>query len=124
MERFTGLIGIVLILGLAFLFSNNKRKINLRLVLSGLALQATLAVLILKVPPVTAFFQFLGKGMQKIEHFASMGATFVYRGVAVEQFDGTIANYAKGGFVFAFNITATIILVCALVAIFYHFGIM
>jgi len=124
MDRFIGLIGIVLILGLAFLFSNNKRKINLRLVLSGLALQTTLAVLILKVPPVTSFFQFLGKGMQKIEHFASVGANFVYGGVAVEQFDGTIANYAKGGFVFAFNITATIILVCALVAVFYHYGIM
>ncbi len=124
MERFTGLIGIALILGLAFLFSNNKRKINLRLVLSGLALQLTLAILILKVKPVTEFFQFLGKGMEKIEHFARAGATFVYNGVAVQQFDGTIANYAQGGFVFAFNITATIILVCALVAIFYHFGIM
>lgn len=124
MERFTGLIGIVLILGLAFLFSNNKRKINYRLVLSGLALQATLAVLILKVPPVTKFFQLLGKGMQKIEHFAGEGAIFVFKGVAVEQFDSSIANYARGGFVFAFNITATIILVTALVAIFYHFGIM
>lgn len=124
MERFTGLIGILLILGLAFLFSNNKRKINIRLVLSGLALQLTLAVLILKVKPVTEFFQFLGKGMEKIEHFARAGASFVYRGVATEQLDGTIANYAQGGFVFAFNITATIILVCALVAVFYHFGIM
>lgn len=124
MERFTGLIGILLILGLAFLFSNNKRKINVRLVLSGLALQLTLAVLILKVKPVTEFFQFLGKGMEKIEHFARAGASFVYNGVGVQQFDGTIANYAQGGFVFAFNITATIILVCALVAVFYHFGIM
>ncbi len=124
MERFTGIIGIVLILGLAYLFSNNRRKINYRLVVSGLLLQGVLAVLILKVEPVTRFFQFLGKGMQKLEHFASMGAVFVYRGIGVEQFDGQLANYAQGGFVFAFNITATIILVTSLVAIFYHFGIM
>lgn len=124
MQRFTGLIGIVLILGIAFLFSNNRKKINLRLVLSGLALQAVLAVLILKIEPVTKFFQVLGKGMQKIEHFAGVGAAFIFKGVAAEQFDGTIANYAKGGFVFAFNITATIILVTALVALFYHIGLM
>ena len=66
----------------------------------------------------------LGKGMEKIEGFARKGAEFVYSGIATQQFDGSIANYAKGGFVFAFNITATIILVCVLVAVFYHFGIM
>lgn len=82
MERFIGLIGIVVILGIAFLFSNNRRKINLRLVLSGIALQILLAVLILKVKPVTQFFQILGSGMQEIEHFAKSGADFVYGGIA------------------------------------------
>jgi len=48
----------------------------------------------------------------------------VYGGLAVPAKDGGIMNYAAGGFVFAFNVTATIILVCALVAVFYHFGIM
>ncbi|MCC6685208.1 MAG: NupC/NupG family nucleoside CNT transporter, partial [Bacteroidia bacterium] len=81
MDRFTGLLGIVFILGLAFLFSNNKKKVNYRLVASGLGLQTLLALLILKVPPVTAFFQFLGRGMQKIEQFAKEGANFVYRGL-------------------------------------------
>lgn len=125
MERFTGLIGIVLILGIAFLFSNNKRRINYRLVLSGLALQTILAVLILKVPPVTAFFQTLGKGMQKIEHFAKEGAAFVYGGIVSYDKTGAQVDYRMPDtFVFAFNITATIILVCILVAIFYHVGLM
>ncbi len=124
MERFTGLIGIALILGLALLASNNRRAINRRLVLSGILLQTVIAVLVLKIPPVTRFFQFLGHGMEKIEHFARQGASFVYGGIAVQQFDGTIANYTAGGFVFAFNITATIILVCVLVAILYHVGLM
>ena len=124
MERFTGLIGIIVILGLAFLASNNRKAINPRVIFSGLLLQAIIAILVLKVPPITSFFQFLGHGMEKIEVFARQGVSFVYGGIAAQQFDGTIGNFANGGFVFAFNITATIILVCILVAILYHFRIM
>jgi CNT family concentrative nucleoside transporter len=125
MERFHGIIGIIFILGLAFLFSNNKKRINYRLVASGLTLQVLIAVLILRVSAVQHFFEFLGKGMQKIEQFAKKGVDFVYGGVAVIGYDGQPHNYAAAdGFVFAFNVTATIILVCVLVAIFYHFGIM
>ncbi len=125
MDRFVGLIGIVLILVIAFLFSNNKRRINLRLVFSGLGLQLFIAIMVLKVPMVTGFFQFLGRGMQKIEGFAREGASFVYGGIAAVTPGGAVVNYAlPGPFVFAFNITATIIIVCVLVAMFYHLGIM
>jgi len=124
MERFTGLIGILLILGIAFLASNNRKAINYRLVISGLLLQLTIALLVLKVPPITRFFQWLGKGMGHIEEFARAGAAFVYGGIITQQPDGSVANYWGGGFVFAFNVTATIILVCVLVAILYHIGVM
>lgn len=198
MDRLTGIIGIIVIIGIAFLVSNNKKKINLRLVFSGLALQILIAVLVLKVPPVKSFFQTLGKGMQHIEEFARQGASFVYGGISTENevynprivksdtvssegkmvithsviygqakdsllpklvFPGdnkmatnhynlisvdkktkkiTDSNriffvngvpkvqndFARSGFVFAFNITATIILVCILVAILYHIGLM
>lgn len=125
MERFHGVIGVIFILGLAYLCSNNKKKINFRLVASGLTLQIVIAVLVLRVAPVQHFFEFLGKGMQKIEQFAKVGVDFVYGGVAVIGFDGkTHAYAAPESFIFAFNVTATIILVCVLVAIFYHFGIM
>ena len=124
MERFQGLIGIALILGIAFLFSNNRKRINYRLVLSGITLQVVIAVLVFKVQPVASFFQWLGRGMQLLEGFAFKGAAFVYGGVGVPKAGGGIMDYAAGGFVFAFNVTATIILVCALVAIFYHYGIM
>ena len=123
MERFQGLIGIVVILMIAFLFSNNKKNINYRLVGSGLLLQLTIGFLILKIPAVTSFFQLLGRGMGKIEQLARAGAAFVYSGVAATTPTG-VADFANGGFVFAFNVTATIILVCVLVALFYHFGIM
>ena len=124
MNRLQGLIGIALILGLAVLFSNNRRRINRRLVLSGIALQVLIAVLIFHVGPVARFFQLVGQGIGKLEGFARAGAAFVSGGIAVEQGPGQIANYMGGGFVFAFNVTATIILVCALVAVLYHYGIM
>lgn len=123
MDRLQGLFGIALILGIAFLFSNNRRRINYRLVVSGIALQVVIALLVFKVGPVGRFFQLLGHGIGKLEEFSRQGAAFVYGGIAVDQ-GGKIGNYFAGGFVFAFNVTATIVLVCALVAILYHFGIM
>ena len=124
MERFTGLIGIALILGLAFLASNNRKRINYRLVLSGIGLQVLIAVLIFKVDIVKRGFQWLGRRMGDVEHAAREGASFVWGGIGVDHFDGTIGKFAEGGFIFAFNITATIILVCVLVAILYHFKVM
>ena len=123
MDKVHGVLGFILILGIAFLFSNNKRRINYRLVVSGMLLQVVIAVLVLKVPPVTWFFQKLGHGMEKIERFAREGVAFVYRGVMVNAPDG-VKDFGQGGFVFAFSVTATIILVCVLVAILYHFGVM
>jgi concentrative nucleoside transporter, CNT family len=125
MERFTGIIGIILILCIAFLFSNNKKRINLRLVFSGLGLQLFIAVMVFKVPVVNHFFQILGKGMHRLEGFAKEGASFVYGGIGVFDYNGQILNYRVAPvFVFAFNITATIILVCILVAMLYHLRVM
>lgn len=125
MERFTGILGILVILGIAFLLSNNKRSINYRLVLSGLGLQLAIALLVLKVPFITNFFAMLGKGMGKIEQFATQGAAFVYGGIMIDTHDGASKSFgAPHTFVFAFSVTATIIFVCVLVAILYHIGFM
>ncbi len=125
MDRFTGLIGIAVIFTIAFLLSNNRRAINYRLVLSGVGLQIVIALLVLKVPPVTRFFALLGKGMGKIEQFATQGASFVYGGIMIDTHDGATKSFgAPHTFVFAFSVTSTIILVCVLVAILYHIGFM
>ncbi|MDB5227473.1 MAG: nucleoside permease NupC [Bacteroidota bacterium] len=124
MERFTGIIGIIAILAIAVLFSNNRKAINLRLVFSGLGLQLFLAIIILKIPAVKSFFQTLGEGMKAIEGFAKEGANFVYGGIAATTMDGVKDYRVPGAFVFAFNIPATIILVCVLVAMLYHWGVM
>jgi concentrative nucleoside transporter, CNT family len=124
MQRFQGLIGIVIILGIAWLVSNNKKKINYRLVISGLLLQTVIALLILKVEAVKNVFQWLGKQMGHIEEFAHYGAGFVYGGLIAEGPGGSAPYRTPGVFVFGFSVLATIILVCILVAIFYHFGLM
>ena len=125
MERFQGIIGVIMILIIAFLFSNNKKRINLRLVISGILLQVSIALLIFKVGPVQWFFQQLGKGIGKLEQFSKAGVDFVYGGIATIGADGSAQSYrAPDSFVFAFNVTATIVLVCALVAVFYHIGLL
>jgi CNT family concentrative nucleoside transporter len=88
-----------------------------------LGLQLLIGILVLKIPAITHFFQLLGKAMGKIEQFSRQGAAFVYGGVGAMTPTG-VNDFVNGGFVFAFNVTATIILVCVLVALFYHFGIM
>jgi concentrative nucleoside transporter, CNT family len=84
MQQFQGLIGIILILGIAWLVSNNKKQINYRLVLSGVLLQLIIALLIFKVPFVKAFFQKIGSIITHIEAFAKEGAAFVYGGLMVD----------------------------------------
>ena len=124
MDRLQGLFGVALILGLAWLASNNRGRINYRLVASGIALQITIALLIFKVGPVARFFQVLGAGIGVLEACARQGAAFVFNGIVVEEAPGKLTNFFHGGFTFVFNISATIILVCVLVAILYHYGIM
>lgn len=125
MERFQGLIGVALIFGIAWLFSDNKRKINYRLVASGVILQIIIAVLILRVEPVKRFFQWIGNIITHIEAFAKEGASFVYGGIMTDNHAGGSVPYGTpGAFIFGFSVLATIILVCVIVAVLYHFGVM
>jgi CNT family concentrative nucleoside transporter len=123
MERFTGMFGVVLILGLAFALSNNRKQINYRLVLSGLLLQATLAVFILKVPVGQQLFGALGAGVSKLLDYSDKGAEFVF-GILVNK--ATLEQiFGNGGsFIFALKVTPTIIFVSVLVSIAYHIGLM
>lgn len=123
MGRFTGLIGIVLILGIAFLMSNNRRKINYRVVLSGLAIQIALAVFILKVPVGKQIFGWLGEEVTKVLNMAHAGAAFVF-GPLVDTDILTRAFGASNNLIFFFTIIPTIIFVAVLVSMAYHWGIM
>lgn len=143
MDRLIGILGFVLILGVAYLLSNNRKAINYRTVGMGLLIQALLAVFILKTPVGKAIFEWLGKAVTKVLSFSDEGARFVF-GILADQtglgnviksteqtvgpqpwtFDSLGAPVFFGGFLFFFKIIPTIIFVACLVNIFYHIGLM
>ncbi|CAN5580625.1 NupC/NupG family nucleoside CNT transporter [Spirosoma endophyticum] len=123
MERFTGLIGIVLILGVAYALSNNRKAINYRTVGVGLALQFSLAIFVLKTDVGRNLFQGLGYYVDRLLQKANQGAEFVFSSLVRP--DVLQKAFGPGNdFIFFFKVIPTIIFVAVLVNIFYHLGIM
>jgi len=123
MERWMGLLGIAVILGIAFLFSSNRKAINYRLVLSGLALQLGLALFILKTKPGEMLFAKAGAFITKLLNFADKGGEFVFGGLMRPDLLKPIFG-DQYSFLFMFKIMPTIIFVAVLVSMSYHLGIM
>jgi len=129
MERFTGLLGIIAIIGIALLLSNNRRRVNWKLVATGLGIQVVFAILFLKGDILAnyfkpfgwpkLFFSFVSKGFVKILEFTTNGASFVFGDLAKSPgTDGSL------GFFFAFQVLPTIIFFSAVMSVLYHLGIM
>jgi concentrative nucleoside transporter, CNT family len=124
-----GILGIILIFGIAFLFSNNKRKINWKLVGSGLLLQVVFAILIIRgdylrqyffpLGWVKDLFSFVSGFFVIILNFTTEGARFVFGPLALGP--GTEGSL---GMVFAFQVLPTIIFFASLMSILYYLGIM
>lgn len=123
MDRFTGLIGIVLILGIAYALSDNRKAINYRTVGVGLALQFSLAVFVLKTDIGRQVFQGLGYYVDRLLQKANKGAEFVFSPLVKPEVL-TKAFGPDNSFIFFFKVIPTIIFVAVLVNIFYHLGIM
>ena len=116
MATFTGLIGIILFLGIAFIMSNNKKKINFKTVGVGFLLQVLLAVFILKVPIGQQIFGFIAQIINKILAASMEGAAFV--------FGDKLTDTLNFGFIYAIMLIATMIFIMSLVNILYYYGIM
>jgi CNT family concentrative nucleoside transporter len=117
MEKYTGLIGIVALLGIAVAISNDRSKINLRLVGWGLGIQLTFAIFILKTPLGKPIFGFLDKAISKLISFSDAGSDFLFTSfVPGVGFDVALIN-------FAFRALPTIIFFSALMSVMYHFGV-
>lgn len=123
MERFTGLIGIVVILGLAFLASNNRKAINYRLVFSGLGIQLALALFILKTSFGQTLFANLGNYIKKLLEIADQGGEFVFGGLVKPELLKPLLGDAYS-YIFILKILPAIIFVAVLVNIAYHIGLM
>jgi CNT family concentrative nucleoside transporter len=112
----TGLAGVLAILGIALLFSTDRRAIRPRTVLAGLALQFALAFLLLRFPPVVAAFDLFAAGVAKVISFADEGTRFIFG-------NATDAGGAWG-FIFAVKVLPIIIFFASVMAVLYHLGIM
>ncbi|AYF53438.1 NupC/NupG family nucleoside CNT transporter [Clostridium novyi] len=115
MSRFIGLLGIAVILLIAYLLSNDKKKINWKLVAIGIGLQVVFALLILKVPLGRMIFEKIGGGIDLLLGFTKEGSSFIF---------GDLANNNKFGMIFAFQILPTIVFFSSFMSILYHLGIM
>jgi CNT family concentrative nucleoside transporter len=116
MDRFTGLLGIAVVMAAAYLFSNNRRAIQPRVIYWGLGLQLGFAFLVLKTPLARAF-RSLSNVINRLLGFSIEGSKFVFGdklGAPSDQF----------GVVFAFQILPIIIFIASLFAILYYLGVM
>jgi CNT family concentrative nucleoside transporter len=116
MAKLDGLVGLVAIVGSAFLFSKNRAAIQKRVVVWGLLLQFTFAFLVLKTGFGKIFYG-ISLLVNALLSFATAGSTFVFGdklGVKNEQF----------GTIFAFQVLPIVIFICSLFAILYYLGVM
>jgi len=110
-----GLFGLAVLLGITWLFSNNKKAVDWKLVATGITLQIAFAALVLLVPGGRDVFDWLGKGFVKILSFVNEGSNFIF---------GSLMDIPKYGFIFAFQVLPTIIFFSALMGVMYHLGVM
>jgi len=108
-----GLLGIISVLGIAYLCSSDRKRIDWRLVVSGLLLQLVLALSILYIPFVGAFFEILGKMFVKVVDFTFDGVDFLL---------GPLAS-KNNGVIFLVHSLPILIFFTAIVSLLYHWGI-
>ncbi len=117
-----GILGVVILLGIAFLFSRNKKQIDWKLVAAGILLQFVIAVCVLKIPIVRSAFDHLGHGVVRFLGFAGNGAEFLFGDLAKNSL-AVKANHNLG-FLFAFQALPTVIFFSAVTSGLYYLGIL
>ncbi len=108
-----GVMGMLALLILAFLFSSNKKAIRWKTVGVGLSAQLLLAIGVLKVPFIQSTFEFVGKIFVKILDFTQAGSEFLL---------GGMMNVESFGFIFLFQVLPTIIFFSALTSVLFYLG--
>jgi CNT family concentrative nucleoside transporter len=116
MGRFTGFLGLIVILAVAWLCSNNRRAIKLRLIAWGLGLQFCFALLVLKTD-FGKVFQAIGRGVNAMLEFSEAGTSFLFG----PQLGTKAGPY---GVIFAFQVLPIIIFIASFFSILYYLGIM
>jgi CNT family concentrative nucleoside transporter len=116
LTRFTGLLGIAMVLGIGLLVSRDRKAIDWRVIGTGLLLQFVFAIFVLRVPAGQTLFRHLGDFVTAVLGFSYAGSSFVFGPIG--------QRHSSLGVVIAFQILPSIIFVSALFAIMYYLGIM
>jgi CNT family concentrative nucleoside transporter len=110
-----GIIGIAVVLGIAWLFSTNRKSIHWPTIGKGLLIQVIIAGSVLYFHPVQVFFEFFGKCFVAVLNWTKAGSEFLF---------GGLVDPSQFGFIFAFQILPTIVFFSALMSLFFYLGIM
>jgi len=114
-ERFTGLIGLAVIMGIAWLFSTNRRAIRPRTLLWGLGLQFLLAFVLLRFTPGIEALRWFAEQVTLLGKFADEGSRFLF---------GSLMDEKTYGVIFAIKILPTIIFISCIFSVLYYWGVM
>lgn len=121
MDLLRSLLGICILLLIAFVFSNNRKKISLRTVGAALLLQVILGAVMLYVPAGKWLVNSIAAGVNKVISYSDAGSSFIFGSLVGPKmnvlFDGA-------GFVFAFHVLPAIIFITSLISILYYIGVM
>jgi len=110
-----GLFGLAVLVGIAWLASNNKRRVDWKLVATGVGLQIAFAAVVLLVPGGKDVFDAIGHGFVRVLSFVNEGSRFIF---------GSLMDVKTFGFIFACQVLPTIIFFAALMGVLYHLGVM
>jgi concentrative nucleoside transporter, CNT family len=116
MSRFAGVLGIIVFVSLAYVFSTNRRAIRLKTVLWGLGLQFLFAWIVVRYTFGQNIMAAAGDKVKKLLSYSFAGSSFVFGDLG--------SNTSHLGFFFAFQVLPTIIFVSAFFALLYHLGVM
>ena len=110
-----GIFGLAVLIGITWLFSNNKGRVDWKLVGTGVTLQIAFAALVLLVPGGREVFDWLGHLFVLVLGYVNAGSEFIF---------GSLMDVQTYGFIFAFQVLPTIIFFASLMAVLYHLGVM
>lgn len=123
MEILRGLFGIIVLLGIAFIFSVNRKKIDWRLVAIGVFLQVTFGFLVTNVPAIRDMFYIISKGFVTLLSFSEDGAEFLFGDLARNSDANPELRHGLG-FIFAFQVLPTVIFFSTVSAGLYYLGVL
>ena len=125
LDSYVGYVGIGALLFVAYLWSDNKKQINWRLVLGGILLTFSLGLLLLKVPGTSNAVLVIGTFVNKLTDYALAGAVFEFGDtLTYGKFYKPGQEALQGEFIFCIRIGVTIVFICGLCSLGYYFGIL